>query len=103
MDFVSLDVEGHELAVLKGIDFDEFETKCFVIETHGEGRSEFWLHRDFAAIESLLSENRYLYGFMSPLNSFWFHESVARSLDYESVTERFPGYSQRPPQAMKTK
>ena len=101
VDFVSLDVEGHELSVLKGIDFNDFETKCFVIETHGEGKSGFWLHRDYALIERLLSENRYVYGFMSPLNSFWFHERIARSLDFRSVVEHFQGYSLRAPQATK--
>lgn len=32
IDFVSLDVEGFELQVLKGIDFEKVTIKCFVIE-----------------------------------------------------------------------
>lgn len=32
IDFVSLDVEGFELQVLKGIDFHEVNIKCFTIE-----------------------------------------------------------------------
>ena len=32
IDFVSLDVEGYELQVLKGIDFDKVTIKCFAIE-----------------------------------------------------------------------
>lgn len=32
VDFLSIDVEGHELEVLKGIDFDTYDIKCIVIE-----------------------------------------------------------------------
>ena len=34
IDFMSIDVEGYELSVLKGIDFDKVNIKCIVIENN---------------------------------------------------------------------
>ena len=49
IDFLSLDVEGAELEVLKGIDFDEFSFKYILIEV-----------RDMMKMESFLSQHRYI-------------------------------------------
>lgn len=97
--FMSLDVEGHELAVLQGIDFSSFQTRCFVIETHGESAGTRWLHRDYAAIRSLLGNNGYDFGLRSPLNTFWFHRSVIGNIALEEVATTFAGYSRTEPAA----
>lgn len=34
VDFVSMDVEGYEMNVLRGIDFEDVDIKCFVIENN---------------------------------------------------------------------
>ena len=38
VDMVSLDVEGYEMNVLKGIDFDDVDITCFCIENNEDGR-----------------------------------------------------------------
>jgi FkbM family methyltransferase len=48
--YLDIDVEGHELAVLKGIDFSQTEIRIIGIEVH-EGMP------DFPAIDSLLKAN----------------------------------------------
>jgi FkbM family methyltransferase len=60
-DLLSIDVEGHELNVLKSIDFAQHNFRAVVIETHltdTEGHSK-WCHRDLEEIESLLSKFNY--------------------------------------------
>lgn len=37
VDFVSIDVEGYEMNVLKGIDFEEVDITCFSIENNRDG------------------------------------------------------------------
>lgn len=37
VDFVSIDVEGYEMNVLKGINFDAVDIKCFCIENNRKG------------------------------------------------------------------
>jgi FkbM family methyltransferase len=48
MDFFSLDVEGHELEVLKGLNHTKFRFKYILIETS-----------EFATISSFLNNARY--------------------------------------------
>jgi FkbM family methyltransferase len=56
VDLLSLDVEGHELNVLRSIPFNEYRFRCIVVETHLDvGAKRVWQHRDFAAINGLLS------------------------------------------------
>lgn len=60
-DLLSIDVEGHELNVLKSIDFTQHIFRAVVVETHlvdGEGRYK-WSHRDLKEIESLLAKHNY--------------------------------------------
>jgi len=61
VDLLSIDVEGHELSVLKSIDFTKRTFRAVVVETHlidNEGRFK-WRHRDLAEIEGLLSMHNY--------------------------------------------
>jgi FkbM family methyltransferase len=91
-DFVSLDVEGHELAVLRGIDFRKFRTRCFIIETHGVGQEVNWIHRNIIEIRDILMDNGYKPVLCSPENSFWIHkDTYVAPNDFEKVCQ-FPGY-----------
>jgi FkbM family methyltransferase len=60
VDLLTLDVEGHELNVLRSISFDEYRFRCIVVETHidVEGK-RIWQHRDLSAINSLLTSCGY--------------------------------------------
>lgn len=76
-DLLSIDVEGHELAVLSGIDWKATPkpARCVIVETHASGASGAWRHRDFDAIAQLLAEQRYRETAKSSNNTFWLHES----------------------------
>lgn len=60
VDLLSLDVEGHELNVLRSIPFDEYRFRCIVVETHIEIEgNRIWQHRDLSAINQLLASYSY--------------------------------------------
>lgn len=89
-DFVNLDVEGHELLVLQGIDFSKFYTKCFVVETNGSERS------DYKEINDLLTGNFYKALLRNKLNTFWFSEKLLSNHNFlknlKEIPEIFPNY-----------
>jgi FkbM family methyltransferase len=59
-DLLSVDVEGHELNVLRSIPFDRYRFRAIVLETHLEEKGVLkWRHRDLDAIELLLSAAGY--------------------------------------------
>lgn len=67
IDFLSIDVEGHERAVLEGADFNQFRPRVVVIEAtrpHG-GES---LH---GAWEGLILSAGYLFAFFDGLNRYY--------------------------------
>lgn len=57
IDFISIDVEGHELNVLKGFDFRKFKPKLVVIEFIQGGIKEFF-HQKF---ENILNSDVNIY------------------------------------------
>lgn len=60
VDLLSIDVEGHELSVLRSIPFDRLRFGAIVVETHlREGEAYRWRHRDLAEIVALLQEAGY--------------------------------------------
>jgi FkbM family methyltransferase len=60
IDLLSIDVEGHELNVLRSIPFDQYRFRAIVLETHLEENGRLkWRHRDLDAIELLLSAAGY--------------------------------------------
>jgi FkbM family methyltransferase len=69
IDFLSLDVEGAELDVLKGIDFNQFNFKFIVVECRNIERLEVYLgsHRYF--LVDKLTHHDYLFEF-KPTNTF---------------------------------
>lgn len=89
-DFVSLDVEGHELNALQGIDFSVFQTKCFVIETNSLERS------DYEEINSLLKLNFYKPLLFNDLNTFYFSSKLLNDSMFldnlQQIPKIFPEY-----------
>ena len=61
IDFLSLDVEGAELAVLKGIDFDKFLFKYMLIEVRDIKRMESFLRQHGYILEKQFSSHDYLF------------------------------------------
>lgn len=91
-DFVSLDVEGHELSVLQGVDFKRFQTKCFIIETHAQGKLTNWLHRDYESIDKLLNQNSYIAVLKNKINTFWLHNSLLSDKKLHEVPRKFSSF-----------
>tara|TARA_S200000501_G_C20761320_1_gene716266 strand:- start:225 stop:947 length:723 start_codon:yes stop_codon:yes gene_type:complete len=61
INFISIDVEGSELEVLKGIDFNEFEIEFFLIESRKIERIEKFLHQYNYELIEKLSVHDYLF------------------------------------------
>lgn len=60
VDLLNVDVEGHELNVLRSIPLDQFKFRAIVVETHLKENGKCkWQHRDLAAIEELLFRRGY--------------------------------------------
>jgi FkbM family methyltransferase len=94
-DLISIDVEGHELSVLRGIDWAAHPKpgRAFVIETHAtnEGRLE-WRHRDFDEIAGLLGEHGYAKVAASRNNTIWLHKDDILPGRVSAAASRSKGY-----------
>jgi FkbM family methyltransferase len=86
VDLVNIDVEGHELNVIQGIDFSRFKTRCFIIETHGEMRS------DYPEIKDILGKYGYHPLIDNGLNMFWLSEDWIDLVKAKDLIGKFPGY-----------
>ena len=62
IDLLSVDVEGHELNVLRSIPFDRYRFRVIIVETHqlGADGQYLWKHRDYEEIFHLLALWGYL-------------------------------------------
>jgi FkbM family methyltransferase len=99
-DFVSIDVEGHELNVLKGVDLQLCRPRAFVLETHGPSRSGYWLHRDYRALAVLLRGAGYSYALSTLGNSVWIRSGDAASARVPEVVASGPDVFAEPPEAL---
>ena len=61
IDFISLDVEGAELEVLKGINFEQFSFKYMLIEVRDLKRVEDFLKNHSYVLEKKFSAHDYLF------------------------------------------
>jgi len=64
IDFLSLDVEGAELEVLKGVDFDKFLFKYMLIEVRDIKRMESFLNPHGYILEKQFSSHDYLFKYI---------------------------------------
>jgi len=93
-DVVSLDVEGHELSVLHGIDFQSFRSGIFIVETHSEvADGTAWLHRDYAEIDSYFKKHGYIATLKNPINTFWIYKDLLDRASIERVKVLLPDYA----------
>ena len=74
-DLLSIDVEGHELNVLKSINFAQHRFRAVVVETHliDEKGLYKWRHRDLEEIESLLLASNYRAVHRTWVNTIYLH------------------------------
>jgi FkbM family methyltransferase len=81
IDLLSIDVEGHELNVLRSIPFNQFGFRVIVLETHLEENAKVkWKHRDLDAIESLLCAAGYLRWKTTWVNTIYLNEKLWRAV-----------------------
>jgi FkbM family methyltransferase len=61
IDLLDIDVEGHELSVLRSIPFDRYAFRLIILETHllEETGERVWKHRDFDEMNGLLAQHGY--------------------------------------------
>ena len=93
-DLMSIDVEGHELCVLRGIDWHRTPkpARCLIIETHAYGDEKSWVHRDFDEISGLLQAHAYRRVCASSNNTFWLHAEDADHARLAAAHKQFPKY-----------
>lgn len=94
-DVISIDVEGHELRVLEGIDFSRLTTKCWVIETH-HSLSDLWLHQDYDEINQTLERFGYQAVLKNKYNTFWLIKELVNPEKIQTIVEQFAGYAKIP-------
>ena len=61
IDFFSLDVEGSEIAVLKGLDFTEYKIKYILVECRDFTKMEVFLNSKKYLFKEKMSEHDYLF------------------------------------------
>jgi len=73
IDLLDIDVEGHELSVLRSIPFDRYDFRLIILETHllDEHGGYLWKHRDLDEMNRLLAERGYREVGRTPANTFY--------------------------------
>ena len=87
LDFLKIDVEGHELSVLEGIDLNKYRPRVVIIETttpliHPEGGRVPMPTRpqhasDYGAIQQILNQAHYEQVYFDGLNTWWIDPTEA--------------------------
>jgi FkbM family methyltransferase len=93
VDLMSIDVEGHELRVLNGIDWPlhPTPTRAFVIETHAAGERGSWRHQDMNSIVRLLEDYQYVAVAESRNNTIWLRGDDVAMKRIQEAKIRFQG------------
>jgi FkbM family methyltransferase len=84
VDLVSIDVEGGEESVLRGIDFKTFSAKAWVIETD---------KTEIARLNALLVPAGYSPALTNGLNTIWLAVGLADGAGLDSIARRWPGWN----------
>lgn len=94
-DLLSVDVEGHELSVLRGVDWKRHPkpARCIIIETHAYAENRRWRHRDFDAIDTLLGQQGYCKLAASRNNTVWLHCEDRLDARIAAAKIRCPDYT----------
>ena len=92
LDVISIDVEGHELRVLEGIDLNKLTAKCWAIETH-HSLSDLWIHQDYDEINQTLKAFGYRAVLKNKYNTFWLHQEIIDPVKIDSIVQQFEGYA----------
>jgi FkbM family methyltransferase len=73
VDLLSIDVEGHEVQVLRSIDFETYSFRLIIIETHAidDSGKVVWIHKDREEIEYILKRNNYSPILKTNTNTFY--------------------------------
>lgn len=73
IDLLSVDVEGHELAVLRSHDWQRYPVRALILETHYEPTPghRAWTHTDIAPIEALLADLGFALLAHTPANTLY--------------------------------
>ena len=76
IDLLSIDVEGHELNVLRSVPFERFDFRLIILETHlrGDNGECVWTHRDIDQIGTLLAQYGYRPVGQTTANTFYSRE-----------------------------
>ncbi|HBE20029.1 MAG TPA: hypothetical protein DEG17_21290 [Cyanobacteria bacterium UBA11149] len=90
-DLISIDVEGHELNVLQGIDLSQVTAKCLVIEVGSEMDS--WIHQDYEQINIILHGAGYTPVVRNQLNMFWMRNDLINKERINRVLINFQDYA----------
>lgn len=79
IDLLSIDVEGHELKVLRSIPFERYRFGLIVVETHqyNSSRELVWRHRDYEAITGLLAGHGYRPVMVTAANTLYGNGALA--------------------------
>jgi FkbM family methyltransferase len=86
IDLLSIDVEGHELNVLRTIPFDAYSFRVVILETHHRDKDSnlIWTHRDLGAMERLLEDKGFKPVRRTTSNTLYLHAGSHR----ESAVDR---------------
>jgi len=86
IDLLSIDVEGHELNVIKGINFKEIFIKCIVLESLG-GKTT-----NFDTIHKILIDNDFIHVLTNNLNSIYIRKEFYNKEKLVSIKNMFVEY-----------
>jgi FkbM family methyltransferase len=86
IDLLSIDVEGHELNVIKGINFNKVDIKCIILETLGGKTS------NYEKIATILIDNNLLPVLTNSLNTIFIHKEFLGLKEIYTIPSTFQDY-----------
>jgi FkbM family methyltransferase len=90
IDLLTVDVEGHELRVLRSIPFDVYRFRAIIVETHllDESGQYVWRHRDLDTIEALLAAKGYLRSLQTRANTIYTEGPIQKAFAHSGNAKR---------------